>query len=123
MKKGFLLITIIVMIAGGCQQPEKEKVNVKKETDAIRLVLQKYALANENQDIGMIGDIWCPSESIVSFGTESGEKLMGWEQIKAAVIRQFKSFTNTYISDHDQIIEINDTGNTAWFSEDRKSVV
>jgi ketosteroid isomerase-like protein len=117
MKNGFLLIAIIVLVASGCQQPEKEKINVEKEKDAIRLVLQKYALANENQDIGMIGDIWCPSERIVSFGTESGEKLVGWEQIKAAVIRQFSSFSNTYIFADNQIIEVNATGNTAWFSE------
>lgn len=117
MKNGFLLVAIIMLLASGCQQPTKETVNVEKEKEAIRLVLQKYALANENQDIGMIGDIWCPSERIVSFGTESGEKLIGWEQIKAAVIKQFGIFSNTYIFADDQIIEVNETGNTAWFSE------
>jgi ketosteroid isomerase-like protein len=117
MKNGFLLIAIIALMASGCQKPEKESVNVDKEKNAIRLVLQKYALANENQDIGMIGDIWCPSERIVSFGTESDEKLVGWEQIRAAVTKQFSSFTDTYICDKDQIIEVNESGNTAWFSE------
>lgn len=117
MKKTIWLLIFGVSILLGCQQSKKEVVDIKKEKNAIKLVLEKYALANENQDMGMIEDIWCPSERIVSFGTVSGEKLVGWASIKAAVEQQFKLFSNTFISYHDQIIEVNEAGNTAWFSE------
>jgi len=117
MKKLFcLLIIASVVILGACDSGQK-KVDKTKETEAIKLVLEKYALANENEDMGLIEDIWCPSESIVSFGTEGGEKHIGFKNIKVAVQNQFDNFSDTYISDRDQIIEINEAGNTAWFSE------
>lgn len=117
MKKVFyplLLISMALLI--GCAN-ESKQVDKTKEVAAIKLVLEKYALANENEDMGLIEDIWCPSESIVSFGTEGGEKHVGFKEIKKAVQNQFDSFSDTYISYRDQIVEINETGNTAWFSE------
>ncbi len=117
MKKNALLLMLGVFILFGCNQPQKEEINIENEKDAIKLVLEKYASANENQDMGLIEDIWCPSERIVSFGTVSGEKMIGWAEIKTAVQNQFDAFSNTFISYNDQIIEVNKTGNTAWFSE------
>ena len=51
------------------------------------------------------------------FGTNSDEKLIGWDAIKGAMERQFNSFEDTYISSHDQIIKVDEMGRTAWFSE------
>jgi len=117
MKKNVLLLLVSALILFACTPQKKEEVNVQQEKDAIKLVLEKYAIANENQDMDMIEDIWCPSERIVSFGTVSGEKMIGWQTIKNAVESQFSRFSDTFISYRDQIIEINETGNTAWFSE------
>jgi ketosteroid isomerase-like protein len=118
MKKLLMLVCFGALIFSGCeQQPKPAKVDIQKERNAIKLVLEKYAIANENQDMEMIEEIWCPSERIISFGTESGEKLVGWAEIKNAVESQFGQLTNTFISYRDQIIEVNETGNTAWFSE------
>jgi ketosteroid isomerase-like protein len=117
MKKFLFMHFIGALAFGGCNQMKEDKVDVQKERDAIKLVLEKYAIANENQDMAMIEDIWCPSERIISFGTESGEKLVGWAEIKSAVESQFDQLSNTFISYRDQIIEVNETGNTAWFSE------
>ncbi len=117
MKKNVLLVLFSAMILFACNPEKKEEINVQQEKDAIKLVLEKYAIANENQDMDMIEDIWCPSERIVSFGTVSGEKMVGWQTIKNAVESQFSRFSDTFISYRDQIIEINETGNTAWFSE------
>lgn len=118
MKKILILMCFGALIFSGCNlQPKEVKVDTQQERDAIKLVLEKYAIANENQDMSMIEEIWCPSERIISFGTESGEKLVGWAEIKNAVESQFGQITNTFISYRDQIIEVNETGNTAWFSE------
>jgi len=117
MKKNVLLIFVSALVLFGCTPEKQEIVNIQQEKDAIKLVLEKYAIANENQDMDMIEDIWCPSERIVSFGTVSGEKMVGWQSIKNAVESQFSRFSDTFISYRDQIIEINDAGNTAWFSE------
>lgn len=110
----FFSIMLLITL-GSCA--DKNVVDVQKEKTAIRLVLEKYALANENQDINMIEEIWCPSDSIVSIGTESGEILQGFSSIKSAVEKQFQAFSKTYISYSDQLINISKDGNTAWFSE------
>ncbi len=117
MKKLFYFFVIIGIVQISACDDGHEKVDKSKEIEAIKLVLEKYALANENQDIGLIEDIWCPSESIVSFGTEGDEKHIGFKEIKRAVQNQFDNFTDTFISYRDQIIEVNEKGNTAWFSE------
>ncbi|MCF8366179.1 MAG: nuclear transport factor 2 family protein [Bacteroidales bacterium] len=117
MKKNVLLLFVSMFMLLGCSQVKKEKTDIQQEKDAIKLVLEKYAIANETQDMDMIEEIWCPSESIVSFGTLSGEKMVGWAQIRNAVEAQFSRFSNTFISYRDQIIEVNSSGNTAWFSE------
>jgi ketosteroid isomerase-like protein len=117
MKKLFYSLLFVSMaLLIGCAEGNK-KVDKTKEIAAIKLVLEKYALANENEDMGLIEDIWCPSESIVSFGTEGGEKHIGFKEIKKAVQNQFNNFSDTYISYRDQIIEVSESGNTAWFSE------
>ncbi|OQX76643.1 MAG: hypothetical protein B6D64_09530 [Bacteroidetes bacterium 4484_276] len=117
MKKLFYFFVIIGIVQISACDEGHEKVDKAKEIEAIKLVLEKYALANENQDMGLIEDIWCPSESIVSFGTEGDEKLIGFKNIKIAVQNQFDTFSDTYITPSDQIIEVNEAGNTAWFSE------
>ncbi len=117
MKKICLLVSVLILLIFSACHQQAEKVDLDKEIGAIKLVLEKYVLANENQDMGLIEDIWYPSESIVSFGTNSDEKLIGFAAIKKTVQQQFNSFTKTYINCSDQIIELNDNGNTAWFSE------
>ncbi len=117
MKGKILFMFLTALIFAACNVDKKQEVDVKMETNAIKLVLEKYAIANENQDMTMIEEIWCPSEQIVSFGTVSNEKLVGWTEIKKAVEKQFGHFSDTFISPRDQIIQVNETGNTAWFSE------
>jgi len=117
MKGKILFMFFVALIFAACTGVKKQEVDVKMETNAIKLVLEKYAIANENQDMVMIEEIWCPSEQIVSFGTVSTEKMVGWSEIKRAVEKQFGRFSDTFISYRDQIIQVNETGNTAWFSE------
>lgn len=105
-----------LIILSSCTQ-QVNRVDPIKEKEAIKLVLEKYVIANESQDIMKIEEIWAPSEEIVSFGTEKGEKLIGISKIKEAVQAQFATFKNTYISKHDQLIDVSEDGKTAWFSE------
>ncbi len=79
--------------------------------------MEKYVIANENQDFPMIEQIWAPDSDIILFGTNSDEKLMGWHNIKTAIQKQFKAIRETYISPQQQYIKIAPDGKTAWFAE------
>ena len=61
--------------------------------------------------------VWAADDDIVLIGTHANEKLIGWDQIQKAIKKQYSEFEDTYISVIEQKIMINETGNTAWFSE------
>ena len=117
--KKFFIVILAGLFVMGCQQPVDKAASVdpQKEIENVALVLEKYVIANERQDLDLVHEIWAPYPDIVVFGTNSDEKLIGWESIRDALQRQFSTFEDTYISVRDQVIKVNETGNTAWFSE------
>jgi hypothetical protein len=119
MKKSvFILAVFVIAVSCSYQKTQNEPVvDLEVEKEKVALVLEKYIIANEKQDIDLVHDIWAAEPDIVVFGTNSDEKLIGWDAIKSAVERQFSSFEDTYISIHDQIIKVDEMGRTAWFSE------
>lgn len=119
MKKVFLLLPAILFIISCNNQPmdKPAEVDLEMEREKVALVLEKYVIANEKQDIELVHDVWAAEPDIVVFGTNSDEMMIGWEAIKATMERQFNSFEDTYISIHDQIIKVDEFGRTAWFSE------
>lgn len=118
MKQLILPLLMIVFVFSGCNQKAKESPapDLKAEKEKVALVLEKYVIANEKQDIDLVHEIWAPDSDIVVIGTNSDEKIIGWEAISQAYERQFSSFEDTYISVRDQIINIDEFGKTAWFS-------
>jgi len=96
---------------------EKPQVDLEAEIGKIETVLEQYVVANEEQDFNLISKIWKADEDIIMIGTDSDERLIGWNHIQKAIQNQFSSFQSTFISVSDQIIRINETGNTAWFVE------
>ncbi len=113
-----LFAFMIILLISGCQQKtNNEPVDLNSEKDKIALVLEKYVIANEKEDLDLVHEIWAASPDIVVFGTNSDEKLIGWDAIKEALERQYTSFEDTYISVRDQVIHVDPTGHFAWFSE------
>lgn len=117
--KKFTFIILIGIFTAGCSQVNQDKVTFDpaKEKEKVALVLEKYVIANEDQNLNLIKEVWAMNPEIVVFGTNSDEAIIGWDAIKNALQRQFESIEDTYISVRDQRIGINETGNTAWFSE------
>ena len=116
--KKLIFISLIVFIAvSSCNVDKNPTLDLDEEKEKVALVLEKYVIANEKQDLDLVKEIWASSPDIVVIGTNSDETIIGWDQIRSTLQRQFDSFEDTYISVRDQIIEINETGNTAWFSE------
>ncbi len=109
----FIAISSSLLYLSSCQPA----CNIEEETEKVELVLERYIIANETKDIDLVQQVWAPDRDIVVFGTESDEKLIGWEAIKKVVEDQFENFEDVYISASDQIIKVNCSGNAAWFSE------
>ncbi len=119
MKKIIIILTLIVIVSSCCnnQIEKKESIGIDEERESVALVLEKYVIANERQDIGLIKEIWANNPKIVVFGTTGDDKFIGWTEIQEVMQRQFNTFQETYISVRDQVIEVSESGKTAWFSE------
>lgn len=119
MKKIIVVLTLVVVVSSCCnnQIEKKESIGINAERERVALVLEKYVIANERQDIGLIKEIWANTPHIVVFGTTGDDKFVGWVEIQDVMQRQFNTFQETYISVRDQVIEVSESGRTAWFSE------
>ena len=116
MKKLLLAtVTLFLIISISCKNA-RDCVDEEQEISQIENVLDQYILANENQDFSIIEKIWSTKDDIVLIGTDSDEKLIGWNSIKKAIQHQFKSFDEVYITDKERIINLGNDGKTAWFS-------
>ena len=118
MKTRVLFFAISALLISCTEKTKiKESFDLQKEKDKVSLVLEKYVIANEDQNLNLVKEVWASKPDIVVFGTNSDETIIGWEAIREALNKQFKNIESTYISVRDQRIGINETGNTAWFSE------
>ena len=118
MKRLLIITVVFLLVFSSCTKNKSSvAVDIKAERAKIEAVLEQYVVANEGQDLGLIHKIWAGKESIVMIGTDSDERLVGWNMIMSATENQFKEFEETYIAVSDQKIFVNETGNTAWFNE------
>ncbi|RLD61428.1 MAG: hypothetical protein DRJ05_02665 [Bacteroidetes bacterium] len=119
MRKLIVILALVVVASSCCnnQTEKKESIGINDERESVSLVLEKYVIANERQDIGLIKEIWANNPNIVVFGTTGDDKFVGWIEIQEVMQRQFNTFQETYISVRDQVIEVSPSGRTAWFSE------
>jgi len=118
MKKVVITLISLLFIISACNQPKGNKAaTIKDSKKAVANVLEKYIIANENQDFPMIEQIWAPDSTIILFGTNTEEELIGWNNIKNAIKKQFAAISETYISPSNQYITIGPDQKTAWFAE------
>lgn len=117
MKRIFVIfivsITVVLMSCGD----KTKNVNLEEDDIAIENLLENYIVANETQNFVLIESIWSSADDIILYGTDSHERLTGWDNIKDAIKSQFGQIEDTYISASDQFIKINSSGNMAWFAE------
>ncbi len=99
------------------QEKEGKTVNRSKELKAIANLLEQYISANENEDLSLIEDIWAPDADVILVGTTKDNRFMGWNNVRNAFKKQFDQLDNIYITSSEQYVKLNETGNTAWFTE------
>ncbi len=114
--KKILFFIALMLGAFACSDCKKEESLLHARTN-IENLLEKYAIAIENEDYLMVEKLWEEGDSTMLLGTDSHERLMGWSNIRNAYKAQFELISDTYISIQDQFIRINCSGNTAWFSQ------
>ncbi|MCF7793206.1 MAG: nuclear transport factor 2 family protein [Candidatus Cloacimonetes bacterium] len=114
MKKFAILILVFSILSFVSCTPE---VDLDVEKAAIEKVLQTYIVSMVAEDMEGISNIFAHDEDMISFGTDAGERIVGWSGMKKLMEKQFAASDHPTIRPYEQVIRINSTGNTAWFTE------
>jgi len=92
------------------------KVDIEKDTDDIKSVLNQYNKAFETEDMDLLSNIVAHDNDMVCFGTDAAERWVGWESLKESLQKQFDACENTKISVKDQVIKMSQSADVAWYS-------
>lgn len=106
-------IVALFFVLSGCTQ----KVNLEAEKSNVKSVVDQFIQSLETENIDLFAKIMAHDADMVNFGTDAAERWVGWQDLKESVEKQFASFENTKLTVKDQVIKVNPSGNTAWFSE------
>ena len=91
--KNFLLITIVITLLNSCNYESSEKY---KERDLIEKVSSEVSMfINDQYEFLSIGSIDIAekifSKDAIIIGTDQEEYLIGWEEIKPAILGQIQA--------------------------------
>lgn len=108
-----VFILALFFIFNSCTQ----KVNLEAEKSNVKSIVNQFSLALETEDMDLFAKVMAHDPDMVNFGTDRAERWVGWQKLKESVEKQFASFDNIKLTVKDQVIQVNRTGNSAWFSE------
>jgi uncharacterized protein (TIGR02246 family) len=108
-----LFFVAVLLVINGCTQ----KVDLNAEKSNVKSVVDQFIQALETENIELFAKIMAHDPDMVNFGTDAAERWVGWQELKESVEKQFASFDKTKLTVKDQVIKLNSSGNTAWFSE------
>lgn len=93
------------------------------ELEQVNELLKRYYIALSERDIELLSDVMAHDEDMVNFGTDSDERWTGWSELEEIYRKQFEAITKYEISRHEQVVKLNPSADTAWFSEILKARV
>lgn len=108
-----LIMGVIFMVVSSCAQ----KMDIEVEKEQVKAVLDQYVKMLETEDMEVFSKIVAHDEDMVNFGTDANERLVGWEELKELMQKQFASTENSKLSIKDRVIKVHESGKVAWFSE------
>ena len=113
MKNYIVLVIATFLIMSSCTQ----KVDIMVEKEKVNTVLDQVIQMMETEDMDSFSKIFAHDPDMVCFGTDAGERIIGWETLKTVMQKQFAATENSKLSVKDRVIKVHDSGKVAWFSE------
>lgn len=106
-----------------CRIKEVQMSDAAFELEQVNELLKRYYIALSERDIELLSDVMAHDEDMVNFGTDSDERWTGWNELEEIYRKQFEAITKYEISRHEQVVKLNPSADTAWFSEILKARV
>jgi len=113
MKSICVLVIVAVFLLCSCApHPDLDNEHIQ-----VKAVLNQMIKASETEDMALLSQVYAHDKDMVVFGTDAGERIVGWEPLKALMQTQFDATENSQLAVRDEVITVHTSGKTAWFSE------
>lgn len=113
MFRNLILIGVgAALLFGGCQQ-QKPAVNIPDEITAADATVAKFVESIETENMDLLSKIMPHDSSMVNFWV-TGEPIVGWHDLQAAITMQNDSLSNTDIETNDVKMHMSPAGDRAW---------
>ena len=107
--KKFLLVLVGAFLIIACHR----KVDLETEKTKVKEVLDQYLQMLKTENVDLLSKLTAHDADMVSFGTATNERIVGWEAMKEFMEIQFESTKTAKISSSDQVIKIHNSANIA----------
>ncbi len=94
-----------------------QQVDIAAEKAKVNTVLDQVIQMMETEDLDLFSRLFAHDPDMVCFGTDAGERIVGWEALKTVMQTQFAATENSKLSVTDRVIKVHNSGEVAWFSE------
>lgn len=108
-----LLLILLLLITVSCS--ETKKIDVSKEREAVKTVLDDFIKAHEIEDLELLKECFSPAADILIIGTDENEIWVDREAMVEEQKRAYDRFEESQLSVRDEVINMCDMGNVAWF--------
>jgi len=108
----FVIVAVLLSLCSCAPHLDLDNENVQ-----VKAVLDQMIKASETEDMELLSQVYAHDADMVIFGTDAGERLVGWEALETLMQKQFDATENSKINVRDEVVNVHNSGKTAWFSE------
>ena len=116
MQNKFLIVLLVVTAfcsTNGCTQT----VNINDEKAKVKLVVDEFYKTFETKDMNLLSNIVAHDSNMVNYGINSDLVFVGWNALRDSMAKMFSVMKTTKMAIRNQVINVDPSGNVAWFSE------
>ena len=108
-----LFLSLGNAFAGHHESDEQDETSMIE----VQAVVDLYMEAFERGDSALFASLMADDEMMITFGTDAAERWVGKRNLIASFEKQISAFDVESVTISDQVIRLNQSETTAWFSE------
>lgn len=94
-----------------------QKVDINAEKAKVKLVVDEFYKIFETKDMNLLSSIVAHDSDMVNYGINANLIFVGWNALRDSLTKMLSVMDKTKMNIKNQVINVDPTGNVAWFSE------
>ncbi|MDQ2721592.1 MAG: nuclear transport factor 2 family protein [Bacteroidota bacterium] len=116
MKKKFAIVLFIIT-AFYVTNCSAQTIDIKAEKVKVKLVVDEFYKTFETKDMKLLSGIVAHDSKMVNYGMNANLIFVGWNALQDSLTKMLAVMEKTKMNIKNQVINVDPTGNFAWFSE------